>query len=470
MGLWLLLVGLVGGIVLRIPYPLAVFVCGAALLAPRRAPALTAAGVVIAGIGLGSLTTGVRSPEVTAASALASEVARCEVTGVLREHLGDNSTLAGVELARCSGHPPIDHLGALAFPRLEADAGTVFRAEGWILPLDDEGFEGYLARSGALARFHPSDVFMGGIPSPPMAAAARVKGGLRDAVSSLEPRTGALLMGLTIGDTSRIDPVTEDHLRNAGLTHLVAVSGSNVAIVLGTLLLVFGFLGLRARLTIAALGLVLFVLVTGPEPSVLRAAVMGAIAIAALGLGERVSTQRALGLAVVVVLALRPQLLGSLGLQLSVAATAGIVLWARSIAERLSFLPSPVALGVGATVAAQFAVAPLLAAGFGEVSIAGFPANLLAMPAVAPATVLGFASALAGLASPALGRLLARLAAPFVAAILWIGDLFGGAPWAMVQVPTAVALVAGMGVAGVAAATLVRRRQGYASEDETLEP
>lgn len=248
------------------------------------------------------------------------------------------------------------------------------------------------------------------------------------------------------------------------------LSGSNVAIVLGTLLLVFGFLGLRARLTIAALGLVLFVLVTGPEPSVLRAAVMGAIAIAALGLGERVSTQRALGLAVVVVLALRPQLLGSLGLQLSVAATAGIVLWARPIAERLSFLPSPVALGVGATVAAQFAVAPLLAAGFGEVSIAGFPANLLAMPAVAPATVLGFASALAGLASPALARLLARLASPFVAAILWIGDLFGGAPWAMVQVPTAVALVAGMGVAGVAAATLVRRRQGYASEDETLEP
>ncbi len=269
-----------------------------------------------------------------------------------------------------------------------------------------------------------------------------------------------MLLGLTIGDTSRMDPVTEGHLRRAGLTHLVAVSGSNVAIVLGSLMFVAAFAGLRTRLAIATVGLILFVLVTGPEPSVLRAAAMGAIGLAALALGERIPTLHALGLALLCVLALRPGLLTSLGLQLSVAATAGIILWARPLSERLSFLPRPVSLGIGATVAAQVAVAPLLAAGFGEVSVAGLPANLLAMPAVAPATILGFAAAMVGPFWADGAGFIARLAGPFVTLILKVGDGFGGTAWATVPVPSIVAAAFGVAVIGAAIGTLIGDARG----------
>lgn len=460
MALWLLLAGFAGGVLSQIPHPYLVVLAGGALLVPRRASALTASGVLLVGLGLGSLTAAARSPDETVAAMLASEVARCHVSGSILEHVGDGASLIGVRRATCTGRSPIDDLGPLSLPRLDEDAGTLVEADGWIYPLEENGFEAHLTRSGALAGFHPTETVTGTIPSPALAVAARVKGGLRDAVSVLAPREGALLLGLTIGDTSRIDPVTEEHLRRAGLTHLVAVSGSNVAIVLGALMLAVAFAGLRARIVIAALGLTLFVLVTGPEPSVLRAAAMGAIGLAALGLGERIPTLRALGLALVCVLALRPSMLGSLGLQLSVAATAGIVLWARAISERLSFLPAPAALGVGATVAAQVAVAPLLAAGFGEVSVAGLPANLLAMPAVAPATIFGFTAAVVGPFWPPGARLIARVAGPFVGLILWVGDGFGGVSWATLPVPPPLPIVLGITVVGVAFRTLLAGARG----------
>lgn len=458
--MWLTLAGFVSGILTEVARPLVVALVGGVLLIPRRVAALTAGGVFLVGLGLGSLSTAVRAPDGTAASMLASEVARCEVSGSLLEHLGNGASLVGISRANCTERAPLDDLGPLAFPRLDTDAGTTLEAVGWIYPLEWEGFDAYLTRSGALAGFHPIEVITRSMPSGALAVAAEVKGGLRNAVSSLGAREGALLLGLTIGDTSRMDPVTEDHLRRAGLTHLVAVSGSNVAIVLGSLILVVAFAGFRTRLVIASLGLVLFVLVTGPEPSVLRAAAMGAIGLAALALGERIPTLRVLGLALLCVLALRPGMLGSLGLQLSVAATAGIILWARPISDRLTFLPRPVSLGFGATVAAQVAVAPLLAAGFGEVSVAGLPANLLAMPAVAPATILGFAAAMVGpFWAPGAG-LIARFAGPFVTLILEVGDLFGGAAWATISIPPILAAASGVAVLGAAIGTLVGRARG----------
>lgn len=455
-----MLAGFVAGILIEFAHPLVVALGGGVLLIPRRIAVLTAAGVTLIGLGLGSLSAEVRAPERTAASVLASEVARCEVSGFLLEHLGNNASLVGISRAACTGRAPLKDLGALAFPRVDADAGTGVAAVGWLIPLEREGFDAYLRRSGALAGFHPVEMSTGRISSRALAIAAEVKGGLRSAVSALGSREGALLLGLTIGDTSRIDPVTEEHLRRAGLTHLVAVSGSNVAIVLGSLLLLVAFAGFRTRLSIAAAGLVLFVLVTGPEPSVLRAAAMGAIGLAALALGERIPTLRGLGLALLCVLALRPGMVGSLGLQLSVAATAGIILWARPISDRLTTLPRPVSLGIGATVAAQAAVAPLLAAGFGEVSVAGLPANLLAMPAVPPATILGFAGAVLGPLWAPGARFLVLLAGPFVKWILGVGDLFGGASWATVSVPPFAAALSGAAVLVAAIGTLIARARG----------
>ncbi len=182
MALWLTLAGFAAGILIGVAHPLVIALMGGVLLIPRRVAALTAGGVFLIGLGLGSLSAEMRAPDVSAASMLAAEVARCEVSGSLLEHLGNDASLVGVTEATCTDRAPLDDLGALAFPRVDADAGTTIEAFGWIYPLEPEGFDVFLTRSGALAGFHPVEVITGSIPSRVMAVAADMKGGLRDAV------------------------------------------------------------------------------------------------------------------------------------------------------------------------------------------------------------------------------------------------------------------------------------------------
>lgn len=125
----------------------------------------------------------------------------------------------------------------------------------------------------------------------------------------------------------------------------------------------------------------------------------------------------------------------SVGLQLSVAATAGIVLWTTRLAHALRALPRVAALGLGATVAAQLAVAPLLVGTFGQLSLASPVANLMAMPAVAPATILGLAAGVVGTLSEAAGSAVARVAEPFSAWILLVGNSVGDLEWSSVALP-----------------------------------
>jgi competence protein ComEC len=215
----------------------------------------------------------------------------------------------------------------------------------------------------------------------------------------------------------------------------VAVSGSNVAIVVGAAALMVSSLALWIRLVACGLALGLFVLVVGPEPSVLRAAVMGAVGLLALALGRRTEPLHAFGLALVVLLALRPGLVWSVGLHLSAAATAGIILFSGRLTRAMSGWPRFVSLPLAVTLAAQFAVAPVLVGTFGELSLVAPLANLLAVPAVAPATVLGLASAVAGTLVPPLGWLCARIAEPFVTWVLAVGRTTGGWSWASIDVP-----------------------------------
>jgi competence protein ComEC len=111
------------------------------------------------------------------------------------------------------------------------------------------------------------------------------------------------------------------------------------------------------------------------------------------------------------------------------------LLWARPIAARLASLPRWIALGFGATLAAQFAVMPLIAGLFGNISLAAPAANVLALPAVPPATVLGLAAAVTGAIHPGTGRAVAAAAEPFVAWIVWVAHVFGGRTWSAIAVP-----------------------------------
>ncbi|HUR13880.1 MAG TPA: ComEC/Rec2 family competence protein [Mycobacteriales bacterium] len=249
--------------------------------------------------------------------------------------------------------------------------------------------------AGLLSARGPPTVLSG--PSLVQRAAGRLRAGLRDATAGLPEDERGLLPGLVDGDTSRLDPALRDDFRTTGLTHLVAVSGTNVAVVLGAALLVCGWLrvGLRWRPPLAGLVLLGFVVLARPSPSVLRATAMGVIALLALATGARRQALPALCAAVLVLVLLSPELAAQPGFALSALATAGLLLVAPVWRDRLRrWLPKGLAEAVAVPAAAQLACTPVVVALSGQLGLLAVPANLLAVPAVAPATVLGVLAAL----------------------------------------------------------------------------
>ncbi|WP_374223884.1 ComEC/Rec2 family competence protein, partial [Streptomyces sp. ISL-11] len=255
-------------------------------------------------------------------------------------------------------------------------------------------------------------------PSALQRAAARLRAGLRTATDGLAPDARALLPGLVVGDTSRIPPDLEEAFRATDLTHLLAVSGSNLAILIAVLIGPAHLAtraerrGLAARLGIplratAVLGACLalgFVIVCRPEPSVLRAAACGLVTLLAIGTGRRRSLLPALAAAALLLVLYDPWLARSYGFLLSVLATGALLTIAPrwSAALRRRGVPPRVAEALAAAAAAQAVCAPVIAVMAARVSLVAVPCNLLAEAAVAPATVLGFAAlAVAPLAMPA---------------------------------------------------------------------
>lgn len=462
---WLALAGLVAG-VLSAGAGAGVLVGLAAIpLSFRRRGPWRAVALVAVAFAFGSLDASIRSPDRQPLAGLARSVPSCTVTGRTLEDAGGLGLLASADSIRCAGKHDVVDAGVAFLDDFDVGAGRRFSAEGWLIPLGDETFDRARHRAGAAASFRVTEGRDEGALEGVHSVAGRVRDGLEEAAAPLGT-SGSLLRGLAIGDTSGIGEVTEESLRRSGLAHLLAVSGSNVAILLGVVALGLRRARLAARVAGCSAVLTLFVAVVGPDASVLRAAGMGAVALVALASGRRAEPLHALGLALVAVVALRPGIVFSAGLHLSAAATLGIVLWARPLAALLDRLPGAVATAIGATVAAQMAVTPLLAGVFGAVPLAGLPANVLALPAVPPATIL---TLLAGCIAPwseTVASAVARLAAPFAAWILRVAEAFGEPAWASVEVPRAWGAIAAVPV--VAAA--VHRISKLSQSPRTLGP
>ncbi len=211
----------------------------------------------------------------------------------------------------------------------------------------------------------------------------------------------ALLAGFLIGDIADLPRSDNESLRRAGLTHFVAVSGSNVALVLGAWWLVLGPLGAgnRIRATTGLVVLVVFVVVTRWESSVIRAATMAAIVLGGRAAGLPIDAWTASGGAIAVLLAVSGGLAYDVGFQLSVAATAGVLLGSHLWLHR-----SPRLLwgALAATISAQVAVVPLLLLHFGTVPLLSPVANLVAAPLVTVATALAGIGVVIGWDAPLL--------------------------------------------------------------------
>ncbi|WP_431987424.1 ComEC/Rec2 family competence protein [Streptomyces griseoflavus] len=299
------------------------------------------------------------------------------------------------------GAPAASH-GDLSSPWLGLLPSTRLRVEARLAP-PRAGGDRFAAVLRVKGRDGPETVSG---PSGPQRLAGRLRAGLREATDGLPADARALLPGLVVGDTARITPDLDEAFLETDLTHTLAVSGANFTILLALLLGPPGLAqnaerrGLAPRLGISLRGTALlgaalslaFVVVCRPDPSVLRAAACGSVALLALATGRRRSLLPALATAVLLLVLYDPWLARSYGFLLSVLATGALLTlaprWSTGLRRR--GVPPRLAEALAAAGAAQALCAPVVAVLAARVSLVAIPCNLLAEFALAPATVLGF--------------------------------------------------------------------------------
>lgn len=267
-------------------------------------------------------------------------------------------------------------------------------------------------------------------------AADRVRAGVHHSVRHAPTDARALVPALVVGDDQSLSDRVSAEFKRSGLTHLLAVSGTNLTIVLMLALALARTAGVgRRRLfAVGVVAVVGFVLVARPEPSVLRAAAMGSVALLAVMVGGRGGV-RALATAVVVLLFLDPWLARAAGFILSVCATAGILVATNPIADRLDrWMPRWCAIAIAVPWAAQLACLPAIVALSGQISLVSLAANIAAAPLVAPATIAGLLGGLLDLVSRPLAVLPGTIAGWCAAGIVTIAHVSAGlagasVPW-----------------------------------------
>lgn len=343
---------------------------------------------------------------------------------------------------------PVLVLGDLAWERVAL--GTRARATVRLSPPRQADLAAVL-----LPRGPPTSV---ADPSPWWDGAAAVRAGMHDAVADQPEGPRTLVPALVSGDDDGMPPEITEAFRTTGLTHLLAVSGTNLTLVVGALLLLARWCGVRSRglLVVGLLGIAGFVLLARTEPSVVRAATMGAVALLAMGRNGRRHATRTLAAAVVLLLLWDPWWSVAAGFQLSVLATAGILWLAPGWRDRMMrWMPRPAAEAVSIPLAAQVACTPVVAALSSQVSLVAVAANILAAPAVAPATVLGLAGGLTSLVWPWLGALVATPGAWCARWVIAVAEWGAALPTAAVAWPVSAPGLVGLTVLTVLVALLL---------------
>lgn len=301
-----------------------------------------------------------------------------------------------------------------------------FTATGRLGPTD--------AGSDSVASFSPSGApSTRGHPGGVFAAADVARERLRQAVDPLPADARGLIPGLVIGDTALTPPELTEAMLLTGMTHLSAVSGSNVAIVVGAVILACGWCGVprRWRPPVAVVAIVGFVILCRPEPSVLRAGTMGIIGLLALSTNRRHASLPALAAAILILLGIDPFHARSYGFVLSCLATLGLVVfarpWGEAMARRLPRGFGWLGYAVAIPLSAQVMCGPVIVLLQSAVQPVAILANLLAAPLVAPTTIAGILAAVGATIWPPLGL-----------AFAWVG---AGPAWLLGRIARAGAMV-----------------------------
>ncbi len=395
------------------------------------------AGAMAAGVALGAwrgaasgLATGRGSVAGFLADAERSDVVTVQGTVVDDPRPREDRQQIVLDAVRIDGRPARGRIVAWLPRALDIGSGDVVAFGARLeAPQDFDGFayRAYLARQGigAIAR-----AFDATIAHPEQASAGRVVAGARAALlgglDAIVPEPEAALgAGILLGVRTAIDPAVNAAFATAGLTHVVAISGWNIAIVAALIARLLDGVAARAggrllvpSLTLAAIGG--YVVLVGSSPSVVRAALMAAAMLLGRQAGSRAHAASALMLAALVMLVVAPAVLWDVGFQLSLLATAGLIAFGASFAARLDGWPGWVREPVALTLAAQLATLPVILLTFERLSLVAPLANVLVTPMV-PLVMLACA-----VAAP-VGLLSTALPVPLLAdAAAWLA---GGAAW-----------------------------------------
>ncbi len=360
---------------------------------------------------------------------------------------------------------------AATLPRFPAiSPGDTVEVGGRTRPRPDSSYGQYLERLGAWGSLDARTLVR--VDAGATGPAGALEGLRRAAADALtvtlpEPEAG-LAAGILIGLRDRVDRDVAAAFTIAGVSHVVAISGWNIAIVAAAIAAVAGGLGRRRRALVTVVAITAYIAFAGASPSVLRAGAMAGVVLLARETGRAGYASAALGWAVVVLLLVDPGLVADAGFQLSTVATAGLIAWATPLTERLGRagggrLPRWLAESLGVSLAAQAATLPIVLASFGRLAVIAPAVNLLVVPLVAPAMAAGLIALLAGIvvslgAPPAVGAILAAPAWVALRLIVSIVEATAGLPLASVTLePPWGSLAGGLVVVAVGAGLVVRR-------------
>lgn len=317
--------------------------------------------------------------------------------------------------------------------------GDLVGMTGTVDPSDDSesGYRSYLKQHGISGSVFARTVWVeqpgSGVQRALYGFGAALAERLRRAVPG---DSGILLGGLVVGDDQALSDDLARSFRETGMSHITAVSGSNLALVVVLLMAVGGSIGLRRRvvwLLAVTVAIWLYAAITGLEPLVVRAALMATIALMAIPLGRRADYLAAAVLSAAIMALHDPGLVHDIGFQLSLGASVALAAVAAGVS--ISSPAGAVRLAINGSIIAQIATLPVTLVAFESVSLVSIPLNLIVGPLVGIAFPVAFAGALLGIVSPPAGDALITTAGWLGDLILMIIDVFARLPFANVSVP-----------------------------------
>ncbi len=265
-------------------------------------------------------------------------------------------------------------------------------------------FKSYLAARGCFARLRGMEIIDKTSPSRGLwQLRRRIVESLTEGLNS---EYGSLLSSITLGrQAADLSPEIEDLFVQTGLTHVLAVSGFHIALLLGVTLKLTRNLSPRQQFFIGMGVLIFYVGLTGIQPSIMRAALMGVAGLIGLIYNRKVNSYGALIVAATILLLFNPLWIFDLGFALSFLATLGLIISVKPIEERLNYLPSLIAEPVAITLAASLWTLPLLLYSFSSFAVYSLPVNIITTPLISLISLGGVISAALALIYPPLGSL-----------------------------------------------------------------